>query len=352
MYLGQENHFWARKPSAMWLLWGVILSLWVGSTVQAHAQTPSPQKNQSDQGKQVVVTLTPLASLVRPFLQPHDQLTVLLPPGRSPHGFSFRPSQRLAIAQADVLLSVGTGADQWANEAFAQALKQRPGAQWLRMADSASVVLSKRALRPGAADSKPPQKGAVRPAAAPKAHTPKADGHLWLSPQNAKAFIDALASQAQVLARGRDDWEARHQDALAALAAKQQQLQHRLEPVQGVAYLVLHDAYQYFEHAFGLNFQGAVQLSPVVKPSVSHIMALRDRMQTQGIRCVFKDKQFPERQLAYVTRGLEVKTGILDPLGHGLWPSDQAVMADTTPLPYTRLLTQLADAFEHCLVPK
>ncbi|MDR9499618.1 MAG: zinc ABC transporter substrate-binding protein [Hydrogenovibrio sp.] len=305
---------------------GIMLAAWLLIMV-----------GQSVWAKTVVVTLPPLGALVAPFLAEEDRLVVLLTPGTSPHGFEFRPSQRMAVTQADVLISVGTPVDVWANDAFAQA--QTDGAKWLRMADSAVKHYRKRVLAAEAA-------GQTHASDHDHDHHGREDGHVWLSPDNAAAFLQTFART----------WGELNGQASSAAPALLQALQTQVEaidaqltPVRNQPYLVLHDAYQYFEQSFGLNFQGAIQLSPMIRPGVRHVMRLRDKIQSKQIRCVFKDRQFPERQVRYVIDELPVRLGTLDPLGHGLWPDASAIRADEAALPYNRLLQSLADGYSDCL---
>jgi zinc transport system substrate-binding protein len=309
---------------------GIILAAWlltmVGSSVWA---------------KTVVVTLSPLGALVAPFLGEDDTLEVLLTPGTSPHGFEFRPSQRMAVARADVLISVGTPVDVWANDAFSQA--QAKGAKWLRMDASAVVHYPKRALKNDGEEIHTSDHDHDH------AHHGPQDGHVWLSPDNAAAFIKAFA---RTWAELNGSSSSPAPALLQALQAQVAVIDTQLAPVRNQPYLVLHDAYQYFEQAFGLNFQGAIQLSPMIRPGVRHVMRLRDSIQSNNIRCVFKDRQFPERQVRYVIDGLPVRLGTLDPLGHGIWADASAIRTDEADLPYNRLLQALADGYSGCLEEK
>jgi zinc transport system substrate-binding protein len=290
--------------------------------------------------KTVVVTLPPLGALIAPFLDDNDRLVVLLNQGASPHGFEFRPSQRMAVSEADVLVSVGTPVDVWANDAFAQARDQ--GAQWVRMTDSASVFYPKRGLLETSPQAAHDHHGHHH-------HEGEDDGHIWLSPTNASAFLNAFAKH----------WSAntpqataqRLETSLAALSSQVDALARQLSPVSERPYLVLHDAYQYFEKHFNLNYQGAIQLSPMIRPGVRHVLELREKIASNGIQCVLKDPQFPQRQVAYVVKDLSVRIGTLDPLGHTLWPDAEAIRADEATLPYARFLQALADGYTQCLAP-
>ena len=57
----------------------------------------------------VVVTVPPLAGLIKPMLPADANVTVLISPGRSEHGYEFTARDIAAMAQADMVFYVGLG---------------------------------------------------------------------------------------------------------------------------------------------------------------------------------------------------------------------------------------------------
>ncbi|MPQ96301.1 hypothetical protein F8R15_21185, partial [Thioclava sp. JE_KL1] len=76
---------------------------------------------QAAEAARVVVTIPPLLSAIKPLLGAQDKFTVLLTRGQSPHGFTMKPSHALALQQADIIVTVGSGVDQWAQKAIENA---------------------------------------------------------------------------------------------------------------------------------------------------------------------------------------------------------------------------------------
>ncbi len=105
---------------------------------------------------QVTVTIPPLAAMVKPYLTPDDTLTVLLSPGASPHGFQFRPSHLTALNEADLILTVGSGVDRWADKAIRQMMAERaasaddktPTPVWVVMQKQPAWPFCRNGLRP------------------------------------------------------------------------------------------------------------------------------------------------------------------------------------------------------------
>src|SRR5690606_28211103 len=61
----------------------------------------------------VVVTIHPLSSIVKAVGGPLVRVETLLPPGASPHTFEPRPAHVRAVAEAQLVVAVGAGLDDW-----------------------------------------------------------------------------------------------------------------------------------------------------------------------------------------------------------------------------------------------
>ena len=98
-----------------------------------------------DARERIVATLPPLAWPARALLGERADVTVLLPPGASPHGFELSPTDAAALRGADLVLGAG-GADEGALRGAGEAnrvllMRDAPGADdhhpwldWERMA--------------------------------------------------------------------------------------------------------------------------------------------------------------------------------------------------------------------------
>jgi len=110
--------------------------------------------------------------------------------------------------------------------------------------------------------------------------------------------------------------------------------------VRGRPFVVLHDAYHYFEHRFDVEAAGSLSISDASDPGPARVAEIRDLVGSLGTVCVFAEPQFEGRPIGIITEGAEVRTGILDPLGVDLEPG---------PGLYPALLGTLADGLAECL---
>ena len=156
-------------------------------------------------------------------------------------------------------------------------------------------------------------------------------------------IADAVTALLIALDPSAADGYRQRRDALQQrLRTQQQQINAQLQPLRDQRYIVFHDAYQYFEHAFALQPAGAVTVNPEQRPGARRLRAIRDHIRTSGVRAVFSEPQFPSRLATLLIEDTGVRHATLDPLGAALTPGPDL---------YPLLLQQLADALHHGLTP-
>lgn len=291
---------------------------------------------------QLTVSIPPLAGIVAPILLPEDSINVLLKNGASPHGYQLKPSDLITLKQADLRVVVGSPVDAWAQKA----LKSQNLDAVSMLALNDVFVLPKR-NRIWQAEPEVEQGSQQahdeHPHHEAHNHDAKLDGHLWLSHQNAILLVKAVNAALQTKSPEKAAAYQALTDAwLAKLAEQKATIQQSLNGLTKKPYIVLHDAYQYFEHDFGLQGVGALRLNPEIAASVQHLSHLREQIQQQQIQCIFKEPQFPEKTIRLLSTGLAVQVGQLDPMGT-YWTDGAAY------LPYDQHMQALANEFKLCL---
>jgi zinc transport system substrate-binding protein len=145
------------------------------------------------------------------------------------------------------------------------------------------------------------------------------DMHLWLDPQNAEAFAEAVvAALAEADPANAEAYRANGEALAARLDALTAELEATLEPVHDRPFVVFHDAYQYLEHRFDLNTVGSITVSPDVQPGAQRLAEIQHTIEELGAVCVFAEPQFEPRLVEVVTAGTGARPGVLDPLGADL----------------------------------
>lgn len=232
-----------------------------------------------------MVTLPAVARVVEPLIGPVE---VLLPPGQSPHHWALRPSQLQQLSRAEGVVLVSP-------------ILEQPVYRWLMQHDQRLKTLVWSQLD-----------GVVRLSAEHHHHHEKEaarlNPHLWLSPHNARILMQALAAK--------QDVPVTHLHQVQAQLDKTvEQVRQLLSPVRHRPFLVLHDAFAYFEHDFGLNKAGVIELDANGHIGVKRLLAMRARIEHDGIRCIVYPSHASPRLLQRLVKGLDVKLQPLDALG-------------------------------------
>lgn len=86
--------------------------------------------------------------------------------------------------------------------------------------------------------------------------------------------------------------------------------------LDGVRFIVFHDAYQYFERRFDLLAAGAISIGDASDPSPARIREIQALVSELGVTCAFTEPQYNAGLVDTVFEGSEVRTiGVMDPLG-------------------------------------
>ncbi|AZC15515.1 zinc ABC transporter substrate-binding protein ZnuA [Pseudomonas sp. CMR5c] len=254
---------------------------------------------------------------------------VLLPPGASPHNYALRPSDVRKVQSVDLLYWIGPDMEGF----LPRVLKGR------NLPSVAVQDLPGMKLRHFAEDS---HSHAEEADEHDHDHRPGTlDAHLWLSPVNARVIATRMAAD---LSAADPANAARYQDNLKAfserLDALDTRLKARLAGIAGKPYFVFHEAFDYFEDAYGLKHTGVFSVAAEVQPGAQHVAAMRARLQQVGKTCVFSEPPLRPRLAETLVAGLPVKLAELDALG-GYTPASATG--------YEQVLEKLGNDLAGCL---
>ena len=262
---------------------------------------------------QIITTIKPLTLITQAVTQGIEQPVQLLPTGMSAHHYALKPSQRLMLQKADLVIWVGIS-----HEAFlSESLKKLPHV--IRF--DALANIQKQAWRD--INTRQPQANTL-------------DGHLWLDPQNA---IKLAYKIAQVRGQQKPQYAAQYQKNAQIFAQKvnlqSQQFKQQFARLNHRNYVAYHDAYQYLEDALGLNFKGSISISPEQKPSAKHLLQLKQQVQQYQWHCLLTEPQF-DKSLADKVFGATGRYTMVD---------ETFSQASS----YEQGFKQMADAIYNCL---
>ncbi|URM28898.1 zinc ABC transporter substrate-binding protein [Pseudomonas frederiksbergensis] len=256
---------------------------------------------------------------------------VLLPPGASPHNYALRPSDVRKVQSVALLYWIGPDMEGF----LPRVLKGRT------LPSIAVQDLPGLKLRHFAEDNHSDAEEADEHDHDHDHRPGNLDAHLWLSPINARVIATKMANDLSAVDPAN---AARYQSNLMAfdqrLDALDLRLKARLAGIAGKPYFVFHEAFDYFEDAYGLKHTGVFSVAAEVQPGAQHVAAMRTRLQEVGKTCVFSEPPLRPRLAETLVAGLPVKLAELDALG-GYTPA--------TAQGYEQLLEKLGNDLAGCL---
>ena len=167
------------------------------------------------------------------------------------------------------------------------------------------------------------------------------DNHIWMDPQNGIVMAKAIAhALVEVDPAHKDAYESNANALIHRLEDLIAKTGDELKPVQSKPFIVFHDAFQYFEHRFGLNAIGSIMLQPGVMPGAARIKEIREKLKATKAVCLMSEPQFSSRILPTLLEGTSAQLGELDPIGKAL---------KAGPDLYPELIAYNAKALKTCL---
>lgn len=283
----------------------------------------------------VLTSIKPLQLIAAAVQDGIGEPEVLLPPGASPHHYALRPSDVRRVRDADLLYWIGPDM-----EAFLPRVLGSRDKPQLAVQDLPGMTL--RHFGESHEEHDHEHAHAGDDLGHDHDHRPGSlDAHLWLAPDNAKVIAARMAAD---LAKLDDANAGRYAANLKAFEARLDALDGRIRPqlaaLQGKPYFVFHEAFDYFEAAYGLKHAGVFSVLSEVQPGARHVAAMRERLQQTGPSCVFSEPPLRPRLAETLTAGLPVKLAELDALGGTLPVSASG---------YELLLENLANGLSECL---
>jgi zinc transport system substrate-binding protein len=272
----------------------------------------------------VVVTIKPLHSLVQSILGEGTQADLLLDKSASPHDVQLKPSDIRLLNQANLVFMIDRKF-----EGFMQTLIKSvpPTLTIIEMSEHDEIMR----LQPR--DHKH--------AGQKDQDHADIDPHLWLSPENAKSMARVIATRLSEIDRANSNlYQANLGNTLDRLNQLDNDLKMRLSGLENLAFITQHDAYQYFENHYNLNFIRSLALDSSIPPSVKLALNIQKSIKEHDVRCIFREPQYSDRLVNTIAQSAAIKTGVLDPIGLELSPGPDL---------YFDLMNNLSKSFADCL---
>lgn len=283
----------------------------------------------------VVASIKPIHSLVAGVMGQRGSLFLLVPGSFSEHGYTLKPSDARHLQQANIVFWVGDEMETYLTKPLQSLPKET---RLITLADAEGITLlptrEDSAFEAHSHDDQESHKDSN------SSHS-ESDLHIWLNPENAQAMVKVIVASLSKADPAQTAYYRQNGENLKkSLAALDQEISKSLRPLKGKPYIVSHDAYQYFEHRYGIQARGSLTLTPDQSPSASRLKNIRAKIKNLGAVCVFTEPQIKSNLIETVISGTQAKTDALDPIGALIEPGPEL---------YFNLLRSNTAALVRCL---
>jgi zinc/manganese transport system substrate-binding protein len=277
----------------------------------------------------VVATTTIAGDFVRSVGGERVEVDTLVPAGADPHGHEPRPSDAVAIAEADVVVKSGGDLDEWLDELIENAGGE---AAEITLLDSVETIEGGHAHTEGEAhaeeephadeeghaeeephaDEEAPAE--EEPHAEDEGHDDEIDPHWWQDPRNAILAVEAIRDAlADADPGGRRAYERNADDYIAELRTLDDEIERCMQriPPEKRKLVTTHDALGYFAERYDVEVIGSVipSLSTQAQPSAKDVDALVEQIEDQGVEAIFPEAAVSQRLERSISRESGVEVG-------------------------------------------
>jgi ABC-type Zn uptake system ZnuABC Zn-binding protein ZnuA len=285
-------------PVTFLMLLAILLSARGGASDTARA-APSVEP------LSVVVTIPVLKDLAEQAGGRHVRVISLLKGYENEHTYSPKPSDLVAVRNAQVLFQVGLGLEVWVT-----GLVKGAGRPSLRLVTTSQGI----GLIP---DDHDPDTGHQD-----RDHE-RGNPHVWMDPENAVTMMrhvtDALIEADPGHAQEFRDNQAAYLKRLDQLRTE---LTNRLRRVADRRFIAHHPAWPYFARRFGFEIVGTIQTQSASEPSAIHLQHLIATIKKERVKAVVSEIQLSQRLPELLARETGARVVVLTTLPGGLPRTD------------------------------
>ena len=252
----------------------------------------------------IVVTIKPLYSLVAHLTEGVNKPVLLMKQMQSPHHYNMRPSERRLLANAKIIIWTGPQMETNLNKIIEQQANLTTIVSAMQAANL--KLLNKRNLHSHDHDEH-------TSAANNKKHN-MIDPHIWLSTHNAIAISQHITAQ---LIRNYPDNTEQYNKNLDTLLAKIEQIKGFIQTSLNSTnepFIAYHDAFQYFEDEYALNYIDSINFNEETGTSLKHMVQIKRHIEKHNIQCLVYQAPKPAIIDTLISQS-SVKAVALDPLG-------------------------------------
>lgn len=239
----------------------------------------TPYDTLSGDRLRVVTTIPTLKEFVRQVGGERVEVVSLLKGGEDLHTFDPRPSDTRAVYNADVLIKIGIGLDDWADKVAAASGNKKLIV--IETSKGVNVISS-----PGENPS----------------HT-HGNPHIWHDPENAKVMVENIYQAFIKVSPANADYFKVNKDAsIARLTDLDKELDATISDIKDRRVVTYHPGWAYLLRRFQLREMFSIEKAPGREPSAREIARGIETIRKENIRLILGEPEAPKKVLDIISR--------------------------------------------------
>ena len=307
----------------------------------------------------VVASIKPIHSLVSYLMDGVSKPSLIVDGYASPHGFALKPSHAKMLQEADIIFWVGEDLENFLEKPLTSIAKKAEKIELMEAHGLNKLKFRERNIFDdhddhGHEDGHKKKDDHDDHGHDEDGHKKKDDHddhddheghhhgefdpHIWLDPINAKIILNEMVEHLiENDEKNASIYKSNLDKALKDIDKLTMEVMTELN--QSTSSIVFHDAYQYFEERFNVNVLGAFTVNTDVMPGAEQLTEIREIIEHDKVSCIFSEPQFNPDIINAVAKDMDIKTGVLDPLGATLDPGKGL---------YFDLIKNMSKSFKGC----
>ena len=310
----------------------------------------------------VVTSIKPIHSLASYLMEGVGSPDLIVDGYASPHGFALKPSHAKMLQEADLIFWVGEGLENFLEKPLKSIAKKAEKIELMEIKGLQKLKFRERNIFDDHDDHGHEEDGHKEDDHAEHEHEEDGhkeddhddhgheedgheghahgeyDPHIWLDPVNAKVILNEMVKHLiENDEKNASIYKSNLNKALKDIDGLIKNVKSELN--KDFKSIVFHDAYQYFEVRFNVTVLGAFTVNTDVMPGAEQLSEIREIIEHDKVSCIFSEPQFNPNIINAVAKDMNIKTGVLDPLGATLDPGKDL---------YFDLIKNMSKSFKGC----
>ena len=306
----------------------------------------------------VVTSIKPIHSLASYLMDGVNKPDLIVDGYSSPHGFALKPSHAKMLQEADLIFWVSEDLENFLIKPLNSIAKKAEKIELMEIKGLKKLKFREKNIFDGHDDHgheederkheedehkheedehKHEEEGHDEHGHEDHAHG-EYDPHIWLDPINAKIILNEMVEH--LIENDEKNSSTYRKNLAKALKDIDKLIKDvKSELNKDISFIVFHDAYQYFENRFNVSVLGAFTVNTDVMPGAEQLSKIRKIIEHDKVSCIFSEPQFNPDIINAVAKDMDIKTGVLDPLGATLDPDKRL---------YFKLIKNMPKSFKGC----